>query len=185
MCTADLSLKLIAAACLLIIATDSFTLKQTFENQNMIQLTSDPEIFRTCFKPQFRMRMVFTGYAINSALVCFLLTVSIMAFEEYSEKFDQVVSIISDYMYIAFGPVLFIFCLFGLVHIGSLSHECLPTHIGDKWNFMDIFILLVCTALSFTVLFVFSLTFTNQIAERDLSSETSLFYQVFITTLNS
>ena len=157
MCTADLSLKLIAAACLLIIVTDSYTMTQIYEKQNMIYLTSDPEIFRTCYKPQIRMRMVFTGYAINSAFVCFLLTVCIMAFDEYSERFDKVVSIISDYMYLAFGPVLFIFCLFGLVHIGSLSHECQPTHIGDKWNVMDIVILLVCTALSFSVLFIFSL----------------------------
>ena len=90
----------------------------------MIYLTSDPEIFRTCYKPQIRMRLVFTGYAINSAFVCFLLTVCIMAFDEYSERFDKIVGIISDYMYLAFGPVLFIFCLFGLVHISSLSHEC-------------------------------------------------------------
>ena len=79
------------------------------------------------------MRLVFTGYAINSASVCFLLTVALMVFDEYSTTFDKCVNIIADYMYIAFGPVLFIFCLFGLVHIGSLSHECMPTHVGDKW----------------------------------------------------
>ena len=122
------------------------------------------------------MRLVFTGYAINSASVCFMLTVALMVFDEYSERFDRCVNIIADYMYIAFGPVLFIFCLFGLVHIGSLSHECLPTHIGTKWNLMDIFILLVCTLLSFAVLFIYSLTFTNRIAERDLSADHTIFY---------
>ena len=51
MCTADLSLKLIAASCLLIIATDSFVMQQILEKQDLIQLTSDPEIFQSCFKP--------------------------------------------------------------------------------------------------------------------------------------
>ena len=184
MCTADLSLKLIALACLLIIATDSFVMSQIFQKQDLIQLTSDPEIYRTCFKPQIRMRLVFTGYAINSAAVCFMLTAALMMFDEYSAAFDKFVNIIADYMYIAFGPVLFIFCLFGLVHISSLSHECLPTRIGDKWNLMDVVILFVCTALSFAVLFVYSLTFTNRIAERDLAADHTIFYQVFSTVLN-
>ena len=157
MCTADLSLKLIAAACLLIMVTDSFVVTSIMEKQNMTYLTSDPEIFRTCYKPQFRMRLVFTGYAINSAFVCFILTVAIMTLDEYGQRFDKIVSMISDYMYVVFGPVLFIFCLFGLVHIGSLAHECHPHHVGDKWNYMDIFTLLTCTALSFFVLFIFSL----------------------------
>ena len=41
-----------------------------------------------------------------------MLTVALMVFDEYSERFDRCVNIIADYMYIAFGPVLFIFCLF-------------------------------------------------------------------------
>lgn len=84
------------------------------------------------------MRIIFTGYAINSASVCFLLTLALMMFDEYSEMFDRVVNLIADYMYIAFGPVLFVFCMFGLASIPELSHECLPTRIGDRLNLMDV-----------------------------------------------
>ena len=176
MCNSDLSLKLIAASCLLIIATDSFVMQQILEKQRVIQLTSDPEVFRTCFKPQIRMRVIFTGYAINSASVCLLLTIALMVFDEYSDMFDRVVSLIADYMYLVFGPVLFVFCLFGLASIPELSHECLPTKIGDRINMMDVCILFICTALSFTILFIYALSFTNRLAERDLGEEQSLFY---------
>ena len=129
------------------------------------------------------MRIIFTGYAINSASVCFLLTIALMVFDEYSEMFDRVVNLIADYMYIAFGPVLFVFCLFGLTSIPELSHECLPTRIGDRLNLMDVCILLVCTALSFSILFIYALQYTNRLAERDLGDEHSVFYQIFITVL--
>lgn len=158
-------------------------MQQILEKQDLIQLTSDPEIFQSCFKPQIRMRIIFTGYAINSASVCFLLTLALMVFDEYSEMFDRVVNLIADYMYIAFGPVLFVFCLFGLASIPELSHECLPTRIGDRLNLMDVCILLVCTALSFSILFIYALQYTNRLAERDLGDEHSVFYQIFITYL--
>ena len=131
------------------------------------------------------MRVIFTGYAINSASVCFLLTIALMVFDEYSEMFDRVVNLIADYMYIAFGPVLFVFCIFGLTSIPELSHECLPTKVGDRLNMMDVCILFICTALSFTILFIYALTFTNRIAERDLGEEHSIFYQMFIKVLKT
>ena len=128
---------------------------------------------------------IHSSTAINSASVCFLLTIALMAFDEYSEMFDRVVNLIADYMYIAFGPVLFVFCLFGLASIPELSHECLPTRVGDRLNMMDVCILFICTALSFTILFIYALTFTNRLAERDLGEEHSIFYQMFIRVLKS
>ena len=70
------------------------------------------------------MRMVFTGYAINSASVCFLLTVALMVCDEYSDAFENVVNWIVDYMYIVFGPVLLCFCMFGLLSFPAISHGC-------------------------------------------------------------
>ena len=51
MCGSDFSLKLIAAACLLIIVTDTFVLQQILDKQDIIHLTSDPNIYATCYKP--------------------------------------------------------------------------------------------------------------------------------------
>ena len=87
-CSADFSLKLIAASCILIIATDSFVMQQILVRKDQIKLSSDPEVFRDCFKPQIRMRLIFTGYAINSAAVCLLLSLSLMVFGEDHARFN-------------------------------------------------------------------------------------------------
>jgi hypothetical protein len=125
------------------------------------------------------MRIVFTGYAINSATVCLLLSLALMVFGEDHHRFNQCVDLIADYMYIAFGPVLFCFCLFGFASLPNLAYECTPTHIGNRLNLMDVFILLVCAALSFAVLFIYALGKTNKMAEDHLGDESSLFYQAF------
>ena len=124
MCSSDFSLKLIAAACLLIMITDSFVMQQIIEKENMIHMTSEQGIYEECYKPQIRMRVIFTAYAILSAAVCFVLTMALMCCEEFSDVFDKIVHWIAEFMYVAFGPVLFTFCLFGLVSIPQLAHEC-------------------------------------------------------------
>ena len=184
MCTSDFSLKLIAAACLLIIATDSFVLQQILDKQDLIHMTSDPEVYQECYKPQIRMRIIFTAYAINSAGVCFVLTMALMWCDEFSEWFDKIVNWVAEYMYLAFGPVLFCFCLFGLTSIPELAHECTPTRITERLNLMDITILLICTALSFCIVFLYGLQHTNRLAEKELGDEHSVFYQMFSTYLN-
>ena len=63
------------------------------------------------------MRIIFTGYAILSAAVCFVLTMALMCCEEFSDLFDKIVHCIAEFMYLAFGPVLFTFCLFGILAI--------------------------------------------------------------------
>ena len=131
------------------------------------------------------MRLIFTGYAINSAAVCLMLSFALMVFGEDHVRFNQCVDLIADYMYVAFGPVLFLFCLFGFASLPNLAYECLPTRIGSRLNLMDVFILFVCAALSFTILFMFALGKINRLAETDLSDDTSLFYQVFVSFMKS
>ena len=80
----------------------------------MIHLTSDPTVYATCYKPQIRMRVIFTGYAILSATVCFVLTMALMVCDEFSEWFDKIVNWIAEFMYISFGPILFTFCMMGV-----------------------------------------------------------------------
>ena len=88
-------------------------------------------------------------------------------------------------MYVAFGPVLFLFCLFGFASLPNLAYECLPTKIGERLNLMDVFILIICAALSFIILFMFALGRVNKMAEEDLSEETTVFYQVFYNFMKS
>ena len=184
MCSSDFSLKLIAAACLLIMITDSFVMQQILEKESMIHMTSEPGIYEECYKPQIRMRVIFTAYAILSAAVCFVLTMALMCCEEFSETFDRIVHWIADFMYLAFGPVLFTFCLFGVVSIPQLAHECHQNYISHNLNLMDITILLICTGLSFSIVFIYALQHTNMLIEKDLGDEHTVFYQVFSTWLN-
>ena len=100
------------------------------EKEDLIHLTSEPEIYAGCYKPQIRMRLVFTAYAILSAAVCFVLTLALMCCDEYSDWFDKIVNWIAEFMYIAFGPVLFTFCLCGIAKVPELAHECHPTYIS-------------------------------------------------------
>jgi len=92
-------------------------MQQIVEKQNVIHMTSELAIYEECYKPQIRMRIIFTAYAILSAAVCFILTMALMCCEEFSEWFDKIVHYIAEFMYIAFGPVLFLFCLFGIVSV--------------------------------------------------------------------
>ena len=113
-CNSDCSLKLIALACILIIATDTYVMHQILEKQNMIHLTVQPKIYNECYKPQIRMRLIFTGYAVVSAIACFILTSAVIICDEFSEWFDKIVNYIIEFIYFAFGPALFTFCIFGV-----------------------------------------------------------------------
>jgi len=130
------------------------------------------------------MRVIFTAYAILSASVCFVLTLALMVCDEFSEWFDKIVNGVAEFMYVSFGPVLFTFCLFGLFSIPELAHECHPHYISSNLNLMDITILLICSGLSFCIVFIYALQHTNRVAEKDLGDEHSIFYQLFSTFLN-
>ena len=50
---------------------------------------------------------------------------------------------------------------------------------------MDVFILFVCASLSFMILFMFAIGKVNKMAEDDLSDDTSMFYQVFMSFMKA
>ena len=120
-CLDDFPLKVISLACLFIMMADSIIFKQLLDIQDNVQMTVDPYVFHNCYKPQIRMRLVFTAYAVNSAFVCFLLTCALMVYDEHSRRFEQVISYITDYMFLLFGPVLFLFCLMGFACLPGLA----------------------------------------------------------------
>ena len=123
------------------------------------------------------MRVVFTGYAILSAMVSLVLTSALMICDEYSDAFDRVVVLAINLMYISFGPALCTFCLSGLSDLPNIWHQCLPDgHISENYNTVDPIILIMATMLSFTVLCCFGIKLTSQMAEKDFNSEGSTFF---------
>ena len=103
------------------------------------------------------MRIIFTAYAILSAVVCFVLTMAVMVCDEFSDWFDKIINGVAEFMYLAFGPVLLTFCLAGVWSVPQLAHECHPNYISENLNLMDITILLICTSLSFVIVFLYAL----------------------------
>ena len=189
MCNSDCSLRLIAACCLLIMVTDSFVLIQLVERTDVVRMQSSPELYQECVKPLMLMRIVFTLYAINSAGVCLLLTCALMICDEYSSEFDTFLNYVVEYMFVIFGPVLFVMCSLGLI-LSPYAKDCQYSSFQqqvnlNQMNVMDVFIMLVCLVLSGLVLFVYALQKTNRIAEESLQDERSVFYRAFACHLQS
>ena len=69
------------------------------------------------------MRVIFTAYAINSAFICFLMTMALMMCDEFSDRFDYFLSFLIEYMFVVFGPILL---LLGCIGLGQLpmSQDC-------------------------------------------------------------
>ena len=161
----DFPLKIISLACLFIMIADGFIFHQLLVIQDQVQLSSMPEVFHDCYKPQIRMRLIFTGYAINSAFVCFVLTWALICFEENSHRFETMINYITDYMFIIFGPVLFCFCIMGFTCLPGLAQECKPDHAGPITHQSDISVLVICTIMSFCVLFLYAAQITGRLSD--------------------
>ena len=123
---------------------------------------------------------MFTGYAINAAAICFLLTVALMIFDEFSQNFDTFVSWIVEYMFVLFGPVMLTLCLLGLSKIPAMKQNC---DMNDQINMVDLFIIICCILVGAAITFSYSLQHTNKLAEESLQNESSAMYQIFIAFL--
>ena len=161
MCNGDCSLKLIALSCFAVICVDFYVLLEIIVRGHELQDTVTTETFEKCFKPQLEMRMVFTSYAINSAVASLVLTVALMLFDEYSEAFAKVVSCVVHYMYLVFGPALFTLSCFGFTNIRNLSYKCTVNLDSHQINTFDIVVLFLAAILSLMVTFCYGLKMTN------------------------
>ena len=110
------------------------------------------------------MRLIFTAYAVNAAAVCFTLTCALMCYDEHTQRFQNVVNCITDYMFIIFGPVLFLFCMMGFACLPGLAQDCQPEGAGEITHPSDIMVLVLCTLLSATVLFLYAAQITGKVS---------------------
>ena len=123
------------------------------------------------------MRIVFTTYAIASAGICFVLTLSLMICDEFSEEFERVVAWIVEFMFVLFGPCLLVFCVMGLAELPKVASHCEDegNNIGPvnrmSLNIVDIFILVVCTVLAAIITFMYALQRTKKLAEESLADD--------------
>ena len=112
------------------------------------------------------MRIIFTCYAINAALLCFLLTFSLAFFSD--EMIETFAFKLFTYTYIVYGPVLLIFCIYGIIFFKAILYECDPNGITNSINFMDIFILSGCGIFSFVICIFFSMHKSVEFANKAL-----------------
>ena len=159
----DLTFIVIALGSLLIILTDTIVLKQIIDKSDMIQSTSDPYLYQICYKPQIRLRIVFTAYAIVASSICFMLSSVLLVIGEQSSCFLSIVKWITEFTYVAFGPILFTFCAYGLISLPRISYHCDTSKLVESFSIEDHIILLLCTAVSFAIVFMYALKFTNDV----------------------
>ena len=129
------------------------------------------------------MRLIYTAYAINAAIVCFLLTLALILYEEHSHRFNFVLNCITDYMFILFGPVLFCFCIIGFTCLPGLAQDCKPDHIGQITHPSDVAVLFICSIVSFCVLFLYAAQITGKLSNQELADEHSITYLAFASCL--
>jgi hypothetical protein len=87
------------------------------------------------------------------------------------------------FCYLAFGPLLLLFCSFGLFSLRGLLYQCELTHVSGHTNNMDVAIVLGCTLFSALVTFFFSLYRAVEMAQSALRDEASIFYRLYFGQL--
>lgn len=103
------------------------------------------------------MRLIFTGYAINAALICFLLTVA-LGFSRDDDFIENFMCKLFSYTYVCFGPALLLLSGLGLYNIKGLAFECNLTYINrSQVNSMDVFIVFAATLFSALITLFFSI----------------------------
>ena len=186
MCTStteNCSLKLISLTCLVIMTVDSFVLHQTVQQYWGYQAVAYPGVFDACFKPQLLMRITFTCYAINAALICFLLTLA-LAFSRDDHLLESTLGRLFSYTYICFGPVLLLISGFGLYNIKGLAFECQMTYVDrEQLNMMDVLIVVGSTVFACLITLFYSVQQAIEAAENALRNEKSVIYRIFLHLL--
>lgn len=139
-------------------AVDTMVLFQTLKQYSYYEEAALPEVFKQCYKPQFLMRILFTFYAINASLVCFLLTLGLLL--PLNERLDTYLSSLFSYTYLLFGPVLLLCSLISLFFLRSLClYECTPDAIltDGGLNLLDLMMVLGSLAFSSAVTFLLTM----------------------------
>lgn len=181
--TENCSLKLISLTCLVIMTVDSFVLHQTVQQYWGYEAVAYPPVFDACFKPQLLMRIIFTCYAINAALICFLLTVA-LAFSRDDYFIEKMLARLFSYTYICFGPVLLLVSAFGLYNIKGLAFECQMTYIDrEQLNMMDVLIVVGSAVFAALITLFYSVQQAIEAAENALRNDRSVIYRIFLHLL--
>ena len=95
---------------------------------------------------------------MNFAMVSLLVTLSLMVCDEAGEHFESLLKLVGLYLYISFGPMLLMFCIYGFTDFESLSLICEPQgNVQPRVNLIDPFILLIATGVSLMVVCIYSL----------------------------
>jgi hypothetical protein len=139
-----------------------------------------PDVFKQCYKPQFLMRIVFTFYAINASLVCFLLTLGLLL--PLHERLDTYLSSLFSYTYLLFGPLLLLCSLISLFFLRSLClYECTPDAILTDGGLSLLDLLMVLGSFAFSSAVTFLLTMQEALTQmqKGLRDERSIVYRLY------
>ncbi len=126
------------------------------------------------------MRLVFTIYAINASLICFLLTLALILPSHY--PLDAIISSLFTYTYLLFGPLLFMFSLVAVFHVKALAlYECSLDSISTaRLNLLDLLIVMGCLGFSAAVTGLYTIQGAIDGLKLGLRDEKSIVYRLYM-----
>jgi hypothetical protein len=116
-------LLIMTALSCLIVYVDFQVLEKMFEEYFLLRHYLDANTYNNCYAPQAQMRMIFEGYAIYVAVLVTTLT-ACLAFNLSDDQIVWVAKKVINVSAIAFGPLLFTLCTYGIFHMKALSKVC-------------------------------------------------------------
>lgn len=162
----------------LILAVDIKILQKLFEEFFTVSLYLSKDVYDECYKPQAEMRIVFEGYAIYSALLCFLLT-GALAVGATDDTIEYVAVKIINVSMMVYGPILTTICIYGFYHVKALAAVCTIKGIQyNNTNYVSVFVLIICFLFSLSVFFTMVMEKTSDIANEIGMNEDSVIYRI-------
>ena len=110
MCQAfNCALLMLTCTCLVMVGMDTYLMQVIMVKKNMFE-QHIPD-YGACLRPKFQLRIAFAAYSTLLSFTALLLSIALMACDEYSQNFERFVSWIINGVLFCFGPVLLTFCL--------------------------------------------------------------------------
>lgn len=123
------------------------------------------------------MRIAFECFAIFSALICSLLTL-VLTLGLSDEYVDLIARKVINVSFLIYGPIQTTLNLYGFHNIRALSKICTMHGISKRTNFVNIFILVICSIFSISITLMMAMEKTMDMATVTFTNESSIVFRL-------
>jgi len=123
------------------------------------------------------MRIAFECFAIFSALICTLLTL-VLTMGLSDEWVDWIARKVINISFLIYGPIQTTLNLYGFHNIRGLAKICTMHGISKHTNFVNIFVLVICSIFSMSITLMMAMEKTMDMATITFSNESSIVFRI-------